>query len=601
MYSKGYSEEIIENIRMNSDIVEIISEQVKLDKRGKNYVGLCPFHRENTPSFTVDESKQLYYCFGCSQGGNVFTFIMNYENIDFVEAVKYLADKAGILLPESEDKDQKELSELRAEIQNINTEVARYYNRCLFSEGGKKALRYLFDRRLETKIIRKFGLGYAPSNSGLLRYLNDKGFTEKAIRESGLFNISKEGKLYERFRNRIMFPIFDVVGHVVAFSGRVFETLTPSDRPPPKYINSPDTLLYNKGRHLYGLNFAKTSGSKELILVEGNVDVISLNQSGITNVVACLGTAFTDMQCKLIKKYSPEGVILIYDSDSAGQKATSRAIELLTPMSCNVKVAQLAGKAKDPDEYIQKYGKDEFNERIRKALSPIDYKLSLVELKEDDDDSKLKYFEEAIGELLKIRNSIEREIYINKLSKEHNISVEAIKSEVIRRSKSKATIDNQNEFKERSSYLPSKNGKYKYNSTFHDELYILAVISEDNNVYRKLKKEISIDLFKDEKLKEIAKRVIDKLERDNEITSAEFLNYIEDKEISNNVSRILNTEIHCENCEKAAIEKIEILKKKDIISRQDDILARLKEKGISDEEKFKLTKELNEIIRSLKK
>ena len=345
-----YSDELIEEIRINNDIVDVVSEYVRLEKRGKNHFGLCPFHREKTPSFSVEEVKQIFYCFGCGKGGNVFQFISLAEKIDFIDAVRLLADRAKITLPESDDAEEAARAKLKQQVTDINLLAARYYNDVFNSEKGKVARDYLKKREISESTARKFGLGYSPDHwDSLYQHLKSSGISDEQMLKSGLIQKSSKGQLYDRFRGRLMFPIFDVRGIVIGFGGRVM------DDSMPKYMNSPETVVYSKGRHLYALNFAKNSDSERIIVVEGYMDVISLYQSGINNVVASLGTALTESQGRLLKKYAQE-IVISYDSDTAGQAATQRGLDLLNNIGCNVKVLTVPGREGSGRFYKKKRG-----------------------------------------------------------------------------------------------------------------------------------------------------------------------------------------------------------------------------------------------------
>jgi len=371
-----YSDELIEEIRINNDIVDVVSEYVRLEKRGKNYFGLCPFHREKTPSFSVESEKQIFYCFGCGKGGNVFQFISLAEKLDYIEAVKLLADRAKIVLPESDDAQEAERAKLRKQVLSINLSAARYYNDALHSEKGRIALEYLKKREISEQTVRKFGLGYSTDDwDSLYRHLKADGFTDEEMLKSGLIMQSSKGNLYDRFRGRLMFPIFDIRGSVIGFGGRVL------DNSMPKYMNSPETVVYNKGKHLYALNFAKNSGSKNLIVVEGYMDTISLYQRGINNAVASLGTALTESQGRILKKYAEE-IVISYDADTAGQAATMRGLNLLNDIGCNVKVLTVPD-GKDPDEYIRKNGANGFKKLADGALSLVEYKIKILRTDQD--------------------------------------------------------------------------------------------------------------------------------------------------------------------------------------------------------------------------
>ena len=354
-----YPDELIEEIRTRNDIVDVISGYVRLQKKGSSYFGLCPFHNEKSPSFSVSRQKQMYYCFGCGAGGNVFTFLMEYENFSFMEAVKFLADRAGIKLPEAEySKEAKEKADLKASILEVNKKAARYYYIQLKSERGGKAYAYLRDRGLSDDTIKAFGLGYSNVFSDdLYKYLRGEGYSEELIRQAGLINTDEKKGVYDKFWNRVIFPIMDVNSRVIGFGGRVMGDAK------PKYLNSPETVVFDKSRNLYGLNRARTSRKPYFLLCEGYMDVISLHQAGFTNAVASLGTALTPGHASLIKRYVKE-VYLTYDSDDAGTRAALRAVPILREAGISAKVVRM-DPYKDPDEFIKNLGAEEYEKRIQ--------------------------------------------------------------------------------------------------------------------------------------------------------------------------------------------------------------------------------------------
>ncbi|MDI6706226.1 MAG: DNA primase, partial [Bacillota bacterium] len=360
----SFPEEFINKIRESNDLVEVAAEYMTLSKNGDRYRGLCPFHREDTPSFYISAEKQLYHCFGCGAGGNVITFVMNIENLDFIDAIKFLAERSRIPLPQQQfDSGYSRRYKLQEELFRINLEAARFFVNCL--TGSRKAKQYLKDRGLDVKTIREFGLGYAPEGwDNLLKYLESKGFTEESIGISGLMSERKSGSgMYDRFRDRIIFPIIDVRGRVIGFGGRTIE-----EGGTPKYLNSPETPVFTKGNNLYGLNIAKKhTDSGEIIVVEGYMDVISLHQRGIKNSVASLGTAFTPSQGELLKRYS-RNIVIAYDSDAAGHSATIKGMDVLQSVGCKVRIIELPD-GKDPDEFVRNYGSEAFYELVRKAPS----------------------------------------------------------------------------------------------------------------------------------------------------------------------------------------------------------------------------------------
>ena len=364
-----FSDEFLNELRMRCDIEQVISPYVNLKRRGKNLVGLCPFHNEKTPSFTVYPDSQSFYCFGCGAGGEAIGFIRRAENLDFTEAVRYLCDKSGMVMPSDGYDDS--LSKKRKRMYEINREAAKFYNSCLFTEIGREGLEYYKSRGYKKSTITRFGLGYAPNEwRALLTHMRGLGYSYEELYEANLANKSdKDGKIsyYDSFRNRVMVPIIDVRGNVVAFGGRVL------DDSKPKYINTSDTLVYKKSLGVFGLNFAKNTTEKTLILVEGYMDAISLHQAGFTNVIACLGTALTSEMAHLLSRYADE-IILSYDADEAGQKATQRAIGILGSIGMKLRVVHLSG-GKDPDEILRKYGPERFRSLIDGAANDIEFEL----------------------------------------------------------------------------------------------------------------------------------------------------------------------------------------------------------------------------------
>ena len=360
-----YPEELVEEVRTRNDIVDVISGYVKLQRKGSSYFGLCPFHNEKSPSFSVSPGKQMYYCFGCGAGGNVLTFIMEYENYSFPEALKLLADRAGVKLPEQEySKEERRQQDLRTAILEVNKTAAKYYYYQLRTEAGKPGMDYLKNRQLSEETMQRFGLGYAGKYSdGLYRYLKQKGVSDELLRQSGLMNVDEKRGMYDKFWNRVIFPIMDVNNRVIGFGGRVMGDGK------PKYLNSPETKVFDKSRNLYGLNVARTSRKKYIIVCEGYMDVISMHQAGFTNSVASLGTALTSQHASLLKRYTQE-VILSYDSDEAGIKAALRAIPLLKEAGLTARVLRMA-PYKDPDEFIKTLGTEAFQERINQAQFPV--------------------------------------------------------------------------------------------------------------------------------------------------------------------------------------------------------------------------------------
>lgn len=418
-----YSEDLIEEVRMKNDIVDVISGYVKLQKKGSSYFGLCPFHNEKSPSFSVSRQKQMYYCFGCGAGGNVFTFLMEYENYTFIEAVQFLAERSGVELPKSEySKEARERAGLKAVLLEINKAAAQYFYVQLKSEQGKAGYTYLRERRLSDETIRAFGLGYSNKYSDdLYRYLRSKGYQEDMIRQAGLVSVDEKHGVYDKFWNRVMFPIMDVNSRVIGFGGRVMGDAK------PKYLNSPETPIFDKSRNLYGLNRARSSRKPYFLLCEGYMDVIAMHQAGFTNAVASLGTALTAGHASLIRRYVQE-VYLTYDSDEAGTKAALRGIPILREAGISAKVIRM-DPYKDPDEFIKNLGAEEFEQRIEGAKNGFMFSLEILEREHhmDSPEGKTAFFQEAARRLISFQDELERNNYIEAVAKAYRISEESLK------------------------------------------------------------------------------------------------------------------------------------------------------------------------------
>lgn len=450
-----FSDEFLSELRMRCDIEQTISMYTPLKRRGKNLVGLCPFHNEKTPSFTVYPDSQSFYCFGCGAGGEVISFIRRAENLDFSEAVRYLCDKVGMVMPT--DGYDNSMAQKRKRTYEINKEAARFFNSCLFSEEGKAGLDYYKNRGMKKSTITRFGLGYAPDKwDALLKHMREKGYSYEELYEANLaYKSEKDGRVrfFDAFRNRVMVPIIDVRGNVVAFGGRVL------DDSKPKYINSSDTIVYKKSLGVFGLNFAKNSGEKSLILVEGYMDAITLHQAGFTNVIACLGTAFTGEMAHLLSRYAEE-ILLCYDNDEAGQKATSRALGVLNSIGMKTRVVRLNG-GKDPDEILRKYGPERIRSLIDGAANDIEFSLlkARSELDLGTSDGKMKYLDAAASILARTRNKIAQDIYSSRLSEELEVEKTAILTRIEQISRKNTRIENKNRFKNIQQTAMSENAK----------------------------------------------------------------------------------------------------------------------------------------------
>ena len=419
-----YSDELIEEIRTNNDIVDVISKYVTLKRSGRNFFGLCPFHKEKSPSFAVSPDKQIFHCFGCGAGGNVIHFISKIEGLDFKDTLELLANRANIELPTLENSEDDKTARLKSKVYEINKIAAEFYHENLYKPTSKMAQEYIKKRKLDNRTLKAFLIGYAGNFNELYLLLKQKGFTEEEMLASSLVKRTDNGGYMDSFRKRLMFPIQDVRERVIAFGGRVL------DDSKPKYINSPENIVYSKGRNLFGLNVAKKHDTKRIIIVEGYMDAISLYQRGITNVVASLGTAMTESQGRLLRRHS-EQVILGYDADGAGQAAILRGMEILQNLGCDIRVLQIEG-AKDPDEYIVKFGEGRFRLAMDNAISLVEFTVKNLkkDLNLDNTSDKIKFLNEIAKILSKVENTMEREIYIEKIASGYNISKEAIYAEV---------------------------------------------------------------------------------------------------------------------------------------------------------------------------
>ena len=422
-----YPEEVIEEVRMRSDIVDVISGYVKLQKKGSNLFGLCPFHHEKSPSFSVSPSKQMYHCFGCGVSGNVITFVMEYENYSFREAVEMLADRSGVKLPKMEySKEAKAKADRKAALLEINKLAANYFYYQLKQPQGKIGYDYLVKRKLTDETIRRFGLGFSNKISDdLYRYLKSKGYEDELLKDTGLVTIEERGAR-DKFWNRVMFPIMDVNSRVIGFGGRVLGDGE------PKYLNSPETMLFDKSRNLYGLNYARTSRKKYMMLCEGYMDVISMHQAGYTNAVASLGTALTEQHAALLKRYTDQ-VILTYDSDGAGVKAALRAIPILREAGLSARILNMS-PCKDPDEFIKQVGPDAFRKRILEAKNSFLFEIDVLKRQYalDDPEQKTKFYQETARKLLQFGEPLERDNYLQAVAREHMIKEDELRQLVNR-------------------------------------------------------------------------------------------------------------------------------------------------------------------------
>jgi DNA primase len=496
-----YASEVIDEVVSRSDIVDIISGYIKLKKNGSSYVGLCPFHNEKSPSFSVSPGKQLYHCFGCGVGGNVITFVMEYENYTFLEAVKYLADKAGMQLPEtSYSEEEKKNRDLKAKLLEINKIAATYYYHQLKAENGKIGLTYLQKRGLSDTTINRFGLGYAgQTGNALYQYLKSKGYDDALLKETGLFTY--ERGIHDKFWNRVMFPIMDINNKVIGFGGRVMGDAK------PKYLNSPETKLFDKSRNLYGLNAARISRKSNMIICEGYMDVISLHQAGFTQAVASLGTALTPGQAALMKRYT-DNVLITYDSDAAGVKAALRAIPILKEAGLTTKVINMQ-PYKDPDEFIKALGAEAFQERIDKAENSFMYEIGVLEKEYDRTDpaESTKFEREAAAKLVTFREKLERENYMRAVCDRFHIELQGMR-ELVASLGSKEGILRRNDYPaapgQQRSPAPKKK---KEDGVRQAEKILLTWMIEDAGIFEKVKEYISPQDFVNPLFKDVADKL----------------------------------------------------------------------------------------------
>ena len=591
-----YSDETIEEVRQANDIVDVISQYVHLKGSGRNFFGLCPFHNEKSPSFSVSPDKQIFHCFGCGVGGNVFTFLTKIEGINFVEAVQTLAERANIQLPTFENNVDKEKEELKAKVYKVNEFTAEYYHENLYKPTAKIAQEYVKQRKLTNDTLKSFRIGFSGKFNELYQALKKEGFEDPEILESGLVNKNENGTYIDRYRNRLMFPICDGRGRVIAFGGRVL------DDSKPKYINSPENIVFSKGRNLFGLNVAKKSEEikKKLLIVEGYMDVISLHQRGIKNVVAPLGTALTQQQGWLLRRTS-EQIILSFDSDEAGLNAKIRAIDILQNMGCDIRVLMLEG-AKDPDEFIVKYGNARFKNAIDKALSIVEFKVRLLKRNLDlnNTSDKIKFLNEIAKLISKIDNNIEKEVYIEKIAKEYEISKEAIYAEVNKLSYDKNQSEKILE-KSKPVVRHIKENKEQVPETIkRRENTVLAILlNGDLNIFQIIKQNIKLEDFKDETNKEIVKKLYEEFEKGNSNING-IIDTLGEEE-QNHITEILADDYEINDVEKAIDDVIRAYDKDRLNERKFKILELLESSEIPQEEKGKLGKELSDIIVRLAK
>ena len=526
-----YPDELIEEVRMKNDIVDVISGYVRLQKKGANYFGLCPFHNEKSPSFSVSPGKQMYYCFGCGAGGNVFTFIMEYENYSFVEAFKMLAERAGVNIPEVEySKEAKERADLKATLLEINKLAAKYFYAQLKTEQGKLAHTYLTGRGLSEETITAFGLGYSNKYSNdLYRYLKTKGYKDELLVKAGLISVDERHGAHDKFWNRVMFPIMDVNSRVIGFGGRVMGDAK------PKYLNSPETLIFDKSRNLYGLNRARSTRKPYFLLCEGYMDVISLHQAGFTNAVASLGTALTPGHASLIKRYVKE-VYLTYDSDEAGTKAALRAIPILKDVGITAKIIRME-PYKDPDEFIKNLGAEAFEERIGRARNGFMFSLEVLERDYDmhSPEGKTDFMREVARRLGEFEEEIERNNYIEAVAQAYHVGYEELRKLVVK------TAVQQGLAKPVSRPKQTRKEK-KEDGNITSQKVLLTWLIEDENIFSQICKYISPEDFTGDIYRTVASILYEQYEK-QQVNPAQIMNHFTDEEEHREVASLFHTKI----------------------------------------------------------
>lgn len=528
-----YSREVIDEVISRNDIVDVISGYIKLKKNGSSYTGLCPFHNEKSPSFSVSGQRQLYHCFGCGVGGNVITFVMEYENMTFLEAVRMLGERAGVALPETSmsEQDKKERG-IRDRLLEINKLAATYYYRQLRQDRGKPGLDYLKKRELSDNTINSFGLGFASQSTGeLYKLLKDKGYEDDILKESGLFTY--ERGIHEKFWNRVIFPIMDINNKVIGFGGRVMGDAK------PKYLNSPETRLFDKSRNLYGLNIARTSRKPNMIICEGYMDVISMHQAGFNQAVASLGTALTPGHARLLKRYT-DNVLITYDSDEAGVKAALRAIPLLKEAGLSTKVINLK-PYKDPDEFIKAMGAEAFQERIDNAQNSFMYEIGILEKKYDrkDPESETAFERETASKLVAFKEKLERDNYLRAVCRQFMIPEDGMRQMVSKLGNQEGIMARAAGNQVRQETFPKKK---REDGVRQAEKMLLTWMISDRDIFEKIGHYISPEDFVDPLFQDVAMKVYNQYESGN-ISPASIIGDYETSEEHNEVAAMFSADL----------------------------------------------------------
>jgi DNA primase len=592
-----YSDELLDEIKSKNDIVDIVSQYVVLKRAGRNYMGLCPFHKEKSGSFCVSPDKQIFHCFGCGVGGNVFHFISKIENLNFKESVEMLANRAGVELPVSGNFEDDKLAKLKSRVYEVNKCAAEFYHENLYKPTAKPGQEYVKKRHLDNKTLKAFKIGYSGRFNELYTELKSKGFTEEEILASCLVNKNPDGKFIDRFRNRLMFPIFDTHERVIAFGGRVL------DDSKPKYINSPEDIVYSKGRHLFAFNIARKYNSKTIIMVEGYMDAVSLHQRGIHNAVASLGTALTEAQGRLLRR-SCEKVIIGYDADGAGQAATLRGLEILQNLGCDIRILQIEG-AKDPDEFVVKYGPERFQMYVDKAISLVEFKVKMLKksLDLDNVNDKIKFLNEVAKIVAKVENSMEREVYVDKISLEYKVSKDAIYAEINKL----LYANSRTEQKLEKKVVPVKNVSIQQDEQSVDvktkrleSLVIYLLINYPDKSFERLKKLIDNNVIKIERNKAIINKLYEEHEKGN-INIENILDLFEDEITVNYLSGIMSSDFEITDVDKCIEDVLVTYRKELLLQRRNEILGKIDNSNLTKEEVANLEAQLNEVIIQLAK
>ena len=534
-----YSDELVEEIRSRNDIVSVIGSYIRLQKKGSNHMGLCPFHNEKTPSFSVSASKQMYHCFGCGVGGNVFTFIMEYENYTFLEALRFLAERAGIALPEQEySEEQKRQADLKGRLLEVNKQAATYFYYQFKNQQGQAAYDYLIKRGLSEDTIKRFGLGYSNRYSDdLYRYLKKQGYEDDFLSQSGLVTIDERLGGRDKFRDRVMFPIMDANHRVIGFGGRVMGNVGPEV---PKYLNTPETRVFEKSRNLYGLNYAKASRKNYILICEGYMDVIALHQAGFTNAVAALGTAFTGFHANLLKRYTNE-VLLTFDSDQAGTQAALRAIPILKEAGLSIKVINMK-PYKDPDEFIKALGAEEYQKRISEARNSFFFEIDVLQKDYDmgDPEQKTKFFHETAKKLVGFSEELERNFYIEAIAKEYQIDIEQLRR-LVNKIGSQIVVGVGEAREPKNEAVRAK--KAPEDGISKSQKLMLTWLIEDHSLFEKIKGLLGPEDFTEGIYKEVARLVFDQYEKEQTVNPAKIINCFESKEEQSEVAALFSAGI----------------------------------------------------------